>query len=166
MGDRESTLRQALERIRSLPGITVAAVSPIHETDPVGDTAQPRFLNQAAKLDCDPEWTPRTLLQAFLHIETSLGRVRDPLRRFGPRTIDIDLLLFDDIVLDLPELARPHPRMRERAFVLLPLSEIAPDLVFPDGQTIGCALARMRLVGERPKTPPRRAEKFPPSAKG
>ncbi len=104
----------------------MTAVSSFHETDPVGDENQPRFTNACALLETD--LAPRELLHRLLTIETRLGRVRDPARRWGPRVIDLDLLVYGDERIREKGLEIPHPRMRERSFVLLPLAEIAPDL--------------------------------------
>ncbi|HWH06741.1 MAG TPA: 2-amino-4-hydroxy-6-hydroxymethyldihydropteridine diphosphokinase [Gaiellaceae bacterium] len=122
LGDREATIGLALER---LPG--VVEVSALRETEPVGPVEQPRFLNCVAVLET--ELSPRELLDELLAIELSLGRVRG--ERWGPRTLDLDLLLHGDAVLDEPGLTLPHPRLHERRFVLEPLAELAPDLVVP-----------------------------------
>jgi 2-amino-4-hydroxy-6-hydroxymethyldihydropteridine diphosphokinase len=123
LGDREGTIRAALERLEG-----VVAVSRLRETDPVGFEDQPRFLNGAVELET--ELPPRVLLDRLLEVERSLGRTRDG-PRFGPRTIDLDLLLYDDLELDEPGLTLPHPRLHERRFALEPLAELAPDLVVP-----------------------------------
>jgi 2-amino-4-hydroxy-6-hydroxymethyldihydropteridine diphosphokinase len=124
LGDREAALHSALE----LLGDEVVAVSSFRETDPVGYLDQPRFLNAAATLETDLE--PRALLDRLLEVERELGRTRDG-PRFGPRTIDLDLLLYGDRVIDEPGLVVPHPRLAERRFVLEPLAELDPDLVVP-----------------------------------
>jgi len=126
LGDREATLRRALELLRERPGVDVVAVSSFRETDPVGYLDQPRFVNAAAALET--ELAPRDLLDALLAVERELGRTRDG-PRFGPRTIDLDLLVYEDATLDEPGLVLPHPRLHERRFVLEPLAEIAPGLV-------------------------------------
>lgn len=128
LGDREVTLRRALELLAAAAGVTLEAVSVFRETDPVGYLDQPRFVNAAARIDTD--LTPRALLDALLSIELELGRVRNG-PRFGPRTIDLDLLLFGDEIVDEPGLTLPHPRLHERAFVLEPLLELDPELVVP-----------------------------------
>lgn len=125
LGDRAATLHAALERLGALG--TVEAVSPFLETDPVGYTEQPRFLNAAARLRTT--LSPEDVLRGLLGIEAALGRVRT--LRWGPRTIDLDLLLYDDMVLHDPGLSLPHPRLHERRFVLEPLAAIAPDAVHP-----------------------------------
>jgi 2-amino-4-hydroxy-6-hydroxymethyldihydropteridine diphosphokinase len=128
LGDREQNLRSALEALASVPRVQVVAVSSFRETEPVGYTDQPRFLNAAARLETS--LTPRELLDALLQIERSLGRTRTG-PRYGPRTIDLDLLLYGDESVDEPGLRVPHPRLAERAFVLEPLAELDPSLVVP-----------------------------------
>jgi 2-amino-4-hydroxy-6-hydroxymethyldihydropteridine diphosphokinase len=122
LGDRERTIRAA---IAQLPD--VVAVSPLRETDPVGVTDQPRFLNGVAALET--ELAPRELLDVLLAVERRLGRERR--ERWGPRTIDLDLLLYGNEVIDEDGLEIPHPRLHERRFVLEPLADLAPQLVVP-----------------------------------
>jgi len=141
MGGEDALFSQALRAINSWPGITVAAASGIFRTEPQGDREQPWFCNQAAALDCSGRITPQGLLKDLLSLEIHLGRDRDANRRFGPRRIDLDLLLFGDILNTDPFVLLPHPRMRERAFVLVPLLEIAPGLIFPDGVPVARVLA-------------------------
>jgi 2-amino-4-hydroxy-6-hydroxymethyldihydropteridine diphosphokinase len=124
LGDREQHLRDAIAAIPDL-----VRVSPIYETVPEGDSDQGAYLNAVAELDTD--LTPRQLLELCRQLETAANRVRDPNRRFGPRTLDVDVLLVGDEVVDEPDLQVPHPRMWERGFVLIPLADLAPDLV-PD----------------------------------
>ena len=133
LGDREETLRRALELLASEPGIAVVAVSTLRETDPVGYVDQPRFLNGACAVDT--ELGPRRLLERLLAVELVLGRERTG-PRFGPRTLDLDLLLYGDDVVDEPGLTVPHPRLTERRFALEPLAELAPGLALPDGRTV------------------------------
>ena len=128
LGDREATLRRALELLAEEPGIEVTAVSTFRDTDPVGLLDQPRFLNAAARIES--ELGPRELLECLLAVERALGRTRTG-PRFGPRTIDLDLLLYGDSTLAEPGLTVPHPRLHERAFVLEPLAELDPRLVIP-----------------------------------
>jgi len=125
LGDRAGTLRSACDELRKL-GVRLT-LSLIYETDPVGYAEQPAFLNAVAQLDT--QLTPEQLLAEMLRIETAHSRVRS--FRNAPRTLDLDLLLYDDLVLARPELTVPHPRMQERAFVLVPLAEIAPDAKHP-----------------------------------
>jgi 2-amino-4-hydroxy-6-hydroxymethyldihydropteridine diphosphokinase len=134
LGDRQANIRAALDAVARLPNTRVARVSTLIETPAVGGPADsPPFLNGAAELQTD--LGPRDLLAALLDIERSLGRIRD--QKWGPRTIDLDLLLYADAVLAEPGLHVPHPRLHQRAFVLRPLAEIAPTLVHPTlGQTI------------------------------
>ncbi len=141
LGDRAANIAAALARLGELPQTRLVRMSSIIETDPIGPVGQGRFLNAAAALETALE--PSELLSALEHIETVLGRVRA--ERWGPRTIDLDLLLYDDRVIDTPGLQVPHPRMAEREFVLLPLAEIAPDAVHPvSGESIGAMLAGLR----------------------
>jgi 2-amino-4-hydroxy-6-hydroxymethyldihydropteridine diphosphokinase len=120
VGDRNRLLREALLLIDSHSAINVIRVSGIYETDPVGYTEQPAFLNMTAALLTT--LAPIELLHALLDIEKQLGRTRDI--RWGPRTMDLDLLLMEDVQLDAEELTLPHPRMMERAFVLVPLRDV------------------------------------------
>ena len=128
VGHREATLDAALAALAEEPGIAVVAVSTVRETDPVGFEDQPRFLNAAVALDT--ELTPRALLERLLAIECRLGRTRDG-ARFGPRTIDLDLLVYGSERIDEPGLELPHPRLHERRFALEPLAELDPGLVVP-----------------------------------
>jgi len=128
LGDRAGTLRAALAALDALDGIEVVAVSGFRETDPVGYLDQPRFLNGAAAVET--VLAPRELLDALLAVERSLGRTREG-PRLGPRTIDLDLLLYGDESFDEPGLTVPHPRLHERAFALEPLVELDPGLVIP-----------------------------------
>jgi 2-amino-4-hydroxy-6-hydroxymethyldihydropteridine diphosphokinase len=134
LGDREATIRRAVELLAATPGIDVVAVSTLRETDPVGYADQPRFLNGVAALETD--LASRALLDRLLAVERELGRVRGEGPRFGPRAIDLDLLLHGDEVVDEPGLVVPHPRLAERRFVLEPLHELEPGLVLPDGRRV------------------------------
>jgi 2-amino-4-hydroxy-6-hydroxymethyldihydropteridine diphosphokinase len=122
LGDREATIRAALE---ALPGLV--GVSKLRETDPVGVVDQPPFLNAAAALET--ELAPRDLLDTLLAVECELGRERR--ERWGPRTIDLDLLLYGDETIDEPGLTVPHPRLHERRFALEPLLDLDPELAIP-----------------------------------
>jgi 2-amino-4-hydroxy-6-hydroxymethyldihydropteridine diphosphokinase len=128
LGDRDAFLRRALDLLRAEPRIEVTAVSSVRETDPVGLVDQPRFLNAVARIETD--LAPRELLDRMLGAERQLGRRRDG-PRSGPRTIDLDLLLYGDEEVDEPGLIVPHPRLTERRFVLEPLHELDPGLVVP-----------------------------------
>lgn len=128
LGDRDGTLRRALELLAATPGIEVAAVSSFRETDPVGYVDQPRFLNAAAALDT--ALSPQELMDVLLAVERELGRTREG-PRFGPRTVDLDLLLYGGEVVDEPGLTVPHPRLHERRFALEPLAELDAELVVP-----------------------------------
>jgi 2-amino-4-hydroxy-6-hydroxymethyldihydropteridine diphosphokinase len=125
LGDRMATLRAAVQRLETLGRITAA--SSLYETEPVGYLAQPSFLNAVVALDT--ALAPTDLMDALLGIERDLGRTRSFPN--APRTLDLDLLIVDGLILDTPELTLPHPRLHERAFVLVPLVEIAPQLVLP-----------------------------------
>jgi 2-amino-4-hydroxy-6-hydroxymethyldihydropteridine diphosphokinase len=129
LGEREGTIRRALDLLAAEPGIEVAAVSSLRETEPVGYLDQPRFLNGAAALET--ELPPRELLERLLAVELVLGRDRGSGPRNGPRTIDLDLLLYEGIRLQENDLELPHPRLHERAFVLEPLAELDPALDVP-----------------------------------
>jgi 2-amino-4-hydroxy-6-hydroxymethyldihydropteridine diphosphokinase len=128
LGDRERTLSAAVDALAAEDGIEVVAVSTLRATDPVGVGDQPRFLNGAAELETT--LTARELLDRLLAVEQRFGRVRVP-GEHGPRTLDLDLLLYGDEELDEPGLTVPHPRLHERMFVLEPLAELAPGLVVP-----------------------------------
>jgi len=129
LGPREQTLRRAIELLSAEDGVNVVAVSRLRETEPVGVLDQPRFLNGAAALETT--LAPRELLDVLLRIEQELGRTRDGMR-WGPRTVDLDLLVYADELVDEPGLRVPHPRLRERRFALEPLAELDPELVIPE----------------------------------
>jgi 2-amino-4-hydroxy-6-hydroxymethyldihydropteridine diphosphokinase len=122
VGDREGNLGRGL-RLLASRGFDVTSSSSVYETEPVGGPPQGPFLNMVVR--GETSLTPEALLGACLATETELGRVRA--ERFGPRTLDVDILLYADVVLDTPELTLPHPHLHERRFVLVPLAEIAPD---------------------------------------
>ena len=134
LGDRETLLRRAVELLGAEPGIDVVAVSSFRETDPVGYLDQPRFLNGACAVET--ELPPRALLERLLAVEQGLGRERGTGPRFGPRTIDLDLLLYGQETVDEPGLIVPHPRLAERRFALEPLLELDPKLALPDGRLV------------------------------
>jgi 2-amino-4-hydroxy-6-hydroxymethyldihydropteridine diphosphokinase len=133
LGDRDRNVRAAVDRLGE-GALTVVRLSTIRETEPVGVTDQPKFLNAVAALET--VLRPRALLDRLLEIERELGRDRTAERRWGPRTIDLDLLLYEDEMIDEPGLTVPHPRLAERRFVLEPLHELDPDLVLPDGRRV------------------------------
>jgi 2-amino-4-hydroxy-6-hydroxymethyldihydropteridine diphosphokinase len=125
IGNREARLREAIRRLEMTGKLL--SVSSIYETEPVEFTDQPQFLNCAVALETSS--TPEQLMQELLEIERAMGRQR--IQKKGPRTIDLDILLFGDEVVDTPGLTIPHPAMQHRRFVLEPLAEIAPDALHP-----------------------------------
>jgi 2-amino-4-hydroxy-6-hydroxymethyldihydropteridine diphosphokinase len=129
LDDPRRQIERAVVLLGAEDGVEVVAVSSLRETDPVGYEDQPRFLNGAAELRTS--LPARELLERLLAIERRLGRVRRECPRFGPRTIDLDLLLYGDDRLDEPGLVVPHPRLHERRFALEPLAELDPALVIP-----------------------------------
>ncbi len=156
LGDREAHLERAIAALRATEGVTVVAVSPIYETDPVGPPPQGPYLNGVAQLA--PRLDPRALLERLLEIETACGRTRGATRD-EPRTLDLDLLLFGARRIDEPDLTVPHPRLHERAFVLEPLCDLAPRLVHPSrGESVEALARRVR----DPAAVRRRGELSPP----
>jgi 2-amino-4-hydroxy-6-hydroxymethyldihydropteridine diphosphokinase len=139
IGPREATLLRAVDLLGEAAGVEVLAVSQLRETDPVGVVDQPRFLNGAARIDTS--LPPRALLELLLRIEQSLGRVRE--ERWGPRTVDLDLLVYGGLTVDEPGLRVPHPRLHERRFALEPLAELDPELVVPGLGSVSGALAAL-----------------------
>jgi 2-amino-4-hydroxy-6-hydroxymethyldihydropteridine diphosphokinase len=139
LGDPEELIRSALELLGAEAGIEVVGVSSLRETDPVGYEDQPRFLNGAAELAT--ELPPQELLERLLAIERRLGRVRGEGPRFGPRTIDLDLLLYAQETVEEPGLTLPHPRLHERRFALEPLAELDPALEVPGRGPVQALLA-------------------------
>lgn len=127
LGDRKQNMNAAIEKMKHLRGVRVTRVSSFLETEPVGGPPQGKYLNAVVEIECS--LSAHELLRELQRIENELGR-----RRFGksfPRTMDLDILLFGDAIIDEVELKIPHPRMHQRAFVLDPLHEIAPDAVHP-----------------------------------
>jgi 2-amino-4-hydroxy-6-hydroxymethyldihydropteridine diphosphokinase len=141
LGDRERTLLDAVEALRAEPDVEIAAVSALIETEPVGYVDQPRFLNGVIALDTI--LSARALLELLLEVERRFGRSRDGVPAQGPRTLDLDLLLYGDAEIDEPGLQVPHPRLHERSFVLEPLAEIAPGLEIPGRGTVQALVARL-----------------------
>jgi 2-amino-4-hydroxy-6-hydroxymethyldihydropteridine diphosphokinase len=141
LGDREGTLRAAVDALADEAGIALVGVSSFRDTDPVGVVDQPRFLNGAVAIDTD--LPARTLLKVLLALERRFGRVRGSVRRQGPRTLDLDLLVYGDAQIDEPGLTLPHPRLHERRFALEPLAELAPDLELPGRGVVREILARL-----------------------
>lgn len=123
LGDRRKQLAEAVGSL----GSSVRAVSPVYETDPVGGPDQGRFLNLVVELSTD--LSPRELLAVCHRLESAAGRVRQ--ERWGPRSLDVDIVWIDGVTIDEPDLQIPHPRMHERRFVLAPLADLAPELVDP-----------------------------------
>lgn len=140
LGDREHTLRRALELLDAREEIRVLRVSSFRETEPWGPVEQPAFVNAAAELETT--LGPPELLGALLAVERGLGRVREG-PRFGPRTIDLDLLLHGDVVVAEQGLVLPHPRLHERRFALEPLAELDPELEVPGLGTVAALLAAL-----------------------
>jgi 2-amino-4-hydroxy-6-hydroxymethyldihydropteridine diphosphokinase len=152
LGDRLATLQRAVDLLDA-EGVRVTASSRVWETDPVGGPAgQPSFLNAVVEVETDR--SPEALLGAGHRVEAALGRVRDV--RWGPRTIDVDVLLYDEVTLDDPVLTIPHPRMAERLFVVLPLLDIVADPILPDGTRLLAVPTGAGGDGARPFAPPLR----------
>jgi 2-amino-4-hydroxy-6-hydroxymethyldihydropteridine diphosphokinase len=128
LGPREITILRAIDLLASEPGVELLAVSRLRDTEPVGEIEQPEYLNGAVAVETT--LTPRALLAALLRIERELGRERDG-TRWGPRTIDLDLLVFGSEIVDEPGLRVPHPRLHERRFALEPLFDLEPALEIP-----------------------------------
>jgi 2-amino-4-hydroxy-6-hydroxymethyldihydropteridine diphosphokinase len=140
LGDRESAIRAAFALLDARPGVDVVRVSMLRETEPWGYEDQPAFLNGAAAVDTS--LSPRELLGELLDVERELGRTRDG-PRYGPRTIDLDLLLFGAREIEEPGLSVPHPRLHERVFALEPLLELEPGLVVPGRGPVADLLAAL-----------------------
>jgi 2-amino-4-hydroxy-6-hydroxymethyldihydropteridine diphosphokinase len=142
LGDRERTIRRALEAIDDAPDTWLLQVSTLRETDPVGIVDQPKFLNGVARIGTSA--SARRLLESLLDLERRLGRDRSSSRPGGPRTIDLDLLLYGDQIIEEPGLQVPHPRLHERRFVLEPLAELDPRLVIPRQGRVSTLLAELK----------------------
>ncbi len=152
LGDRLETLQRAVELLDARPGVEVVRSSRVYETEPVGPP-QPAYLNAVVEVRTDLE--PLELLKETQAVEDELGRVRA--ERWGPRTIDVDVLTFDERTVDEPELVVPHPRMHERGFVLVPLGELDPDPMLPGERKLSALrLPSDAVFGVRPFAPPLR----------
>jgi 2-amino-4-hydroxy-6-hydroxymethyldihydropteridine diphosphokinase len=161
VGDVRATMAAALDRLAAIPGIRIAAVSALYSTPPWGKTDQPDFLNAAALLETG--LPPRGLLDAVLGVERALGRERQ--ERWGPRTIDIDILLYGEERIDEPGLSLPHARLAERAFALLPLADVLPAARF-SGRAVGEWLAEADVGGVARVAGPEWREAAAPAAAG
>ena len=148
LGDRLANLQAAADAMQTEPGLQVTASSRVWETTPVGGPPQPDYLNAVIRVETD--LSARDLLDVARRIEARLGRVRK--ERWSARTLDVDILLFDEERIDETDLVVPHPRMAERAFVLLPLLELEPDPVLPDGTRLKDV--RVDTSGVIPSAPP------------
>lgn len=147
LGDSRATFAGAIEALGALPGSRLTGRSRIYRTPPWGRTDQPDFLNAVVRLHTS--LAPHVLLDALMAIERRFGRMRDG-ERWGPRTLDLDLLHMDGIALDDSRLTLPHPRVAEREFVLLPLADLAPDLVLPGQGRVGDLLQLVDAGGCEP----------------
>lgn len=153
LGDRLANLQRAVDLLAVEPGLRIVRSSRVYETDPVGGVEQPDFLN--AVLEAETDLEPRSVLAATQRVEAALGRTGEI--HWGPRTIDVDILLIDRLTLDGPTLTVPHPRMHERAFVLVPLLELRSDPVLPDGRRLAdVRLGPDAVGGVQPHAPPLR----------
>ena len=146
LGDRLGTLQGCVQAIARLPDTDVLAISPVYETAPVGGPAQPDYLN--AVLVVETGLPPRALLEAVHRIEADFGRVRA--ERFGPRTLDVDLISYGGQISDDPVVTLPHPRAHERAFVLAPWHDIDPGAELPVWGAVADLLAGLDRTGVRP----------------
>jgi 2-amino-4-hydroxy-6-hydroxymethyldihydropteridine diphosphokinase len=152
VGDRLATLERAVALLDAVDGLRVVRTSRVYETAPVGPP-QPNYLNAAVEVETVLE--PRALLEACLAVERRLGRER--LERWGPRTLDVDVLTFDDLEVDEPGLVIPHPRMHRRAFVLVLLRDLDADPPLPGGRRLAeISLPPADVLGVRPYAPPLR----------
>jgi 2-amino-4-hydroxy-6-hydroxymethyldihydropteridine diphosphokinase len=140
LGPKEVTILRAVDLLGATEGIEVLELSRLRETEPVGVTEQPAFLNGAVALETS--LPPRELLDVLLRVERELGRVRDG-ERWGPRTIDLDLLVYGDETVDEPGLSVPHPLLHERRFALEPLADLDPELDIPGVGEVSDALSKL-----------------------
>jgi 2-amino-4-hydroxy-6-hydroxymethyldihydropteridine diphosphokinase len=147
LGDRLATLQGALDALAGTPGVEVVGASSVYETAPVGGPAQGAYLN--AVVVVTTTLTPHELLAVGAAVEQRFDRVRE--ERWGPRTLDIDVLAYGDQVVDTPDLQVPHPRAHERAFVLVPWADLEPERVVPGHGTVGELVARVGADGVAPR---------------
>ena len=147
LGDRLATLQSAVDALLATPGVNGVAVSPVYETEPVGGPEQPDYLN--AVLLVDTSLSPRALMQRALSVEDEQGRVRG--ERWGPRTLDVDVVSVGDLTVDEPDLHLPHPRAHERAFVLVPWVDVDPSARLPELGPVADLLGRLGGDGVRPR---------------
>ncbi|SBV35908.1 2-amino-4-hydroxy-6-hydroxymethyldihyropteridine pyrophosphokinase [uncultured Stenotrophomonas sp.] len=148
LGDAPATVRAAMQALARLPDCRLLAGSRLYRTPAWGKEDQPDFINAAVALETG--LPAPTLLEYLLQTEQDFGRVRLPDERWGPRMLDLDLLLYGEQVIDLPQLKVPHPWLHERAFALLPLAEVAADALIPGHGTVRGALAAMKTCGIEP----------------
>jgi 2-amino-4-hydroxy-6-hydroxymethyldihydropteridine diphosphokinase len=141
LGDREQHLREAIARLEAAEGVNFLRQSRVYQTEPMHISDQPEFLNMVVEIEVEGEMRPRDLLAIVKGIEKDIGRTHR--ERWGPREIDIDILLFGDQHVVEEDFEVPHPRMWERAFVMVPLAEIAPELAAPSGETAAAIAARL-----------------------
>lgn len=145
LGDAAQTLRDAFQALAALPQTTLRARSQLYSTPAWGNQDQPAFVNAAAVLETT--LPAPDLLVALLEIERRFGRVRDPAVHWGPRALDLDVLLYGEQIIDLPQLQVPHPYLHERGFALLPLAEIAPDAIIPGHGRVRDTVMRVEACG-------------------
>jgi 2-amino-4-hydroxy-6-hydroxymethyldihydropteridine diphosphokinase len=143
LGDAVATLRSAVQALAGLPETRLLQASRLYRTPAWGLQQQPDFINGVAMLETQLD--PRALLEALLGVERDFGRQREAASRWGPRTLDLDLLLYGDAVIDEPGLQVPHPHLHERAFALVPLLEIAPDILIPGQGRARDALSKLDI---------------------
>ena len=148
LGDAPATVRAAVQALAQLPQCRLLAASRLYRTPAWGNSDQPDFINAAVALETT--LPAPLLLERLLDTEQQFGRQRLPGERWGPRTLDLDLLLYGDAVIDLPQLKVPHPHLHERAFALLPLVDVAPEALIPGRGTVRDALAATKTCGIAP----------------
>jgi len=148
LGDRMGSLQGAVNSLADTPEVWLTAVSPVYETDPVGGPEQPDYLNAVVLVEGD--LAPRALLERSLTVEAAFARTRDV--RWGPRTLDVDVVAVGDLRVAEPDLLLPHPRAAERAFVLVPWLDVDPDAALPGAGRVADLLAGLDLSGVRRRT--------------